>query len=543
MKYEDMSKEDLLKIIKEKEKALIKTKYGLNWDKKTNTDNEVAKLKNFFPVLQVNNEKSIYTDSHKPDNIIIQGDNYHTLNILSYTHKEKIDVIYIDPPYNTGRNDFMYNDSWVNEDDSYKHSKWLNFMEPRLKLAKTLLKSSGLILISINHIELAQLKMLCDNIFGENNFIDILVWDKKSSAKGVPPKNMIVNTHEYILAYQKSSSFSFIGEIRDLSTFSNPDNDPRGPWRNTNIKSTTKSKDLEFSIVNPETGIVYTDTWAYSKEELEKMIIDKSIIFPARAKGQVRKKEYFNEFKNKNIPIKSSLGLYDSQKNTEMLKQMLPDVLFLNPKPLDLMKYIIKVSADKNATILDFFAGSGTTAHAVLDLNKEDSGQRNFILVTNNEGNIMNNVCYPRIKTLIKGIRPDNSKYSDPINENLKYFEVKLISREDDEDDNLINISKESVGLICLKENTFNLIYENSSFKIFTDNGSKYTFIYHDYKNKEIKNFINKINENSKNKSVYIFSFNGVFDDEIENSIKDLKGDTSYTLLNIYKNIKESVEY
>jgi adenine-specific DNA-methyltransferase len=156
------------------------------------------------------------------------------------------------------------------------------------------------------------------------------------------------------LVYQINSSFSFIGEPRDLKGFDNPDNDPRGPWRNTNIKSTVKDKSLAFAITNPETKISYTDVWAFSKTELDRLIKEKYLIFPKNKNGQVRKKEFFNEFKNSNIPIKSSWGLFDNQKNTEMLKKILPNVTFLNPKPLELMQYLLKAVAKNNSIILDF---------------------------------------------------------------------------------------------------------------------------------------------------------------------------------------------
>src|SRR3989339_535367 len=219
----NQTKEKLLAEIGRLKKELKKKKkYGLVWQDKPEDVVEMCKEK--WPVLKEVKSKEIITDKTKPVNLLIEGDNYHALSVLNYTHKGKIDVIYIDPPYNTGNKDFIYNDSYVEKEDSYRHSKWISFMVKRLKLAKNLLKDTGVIFISIDDNEIAQLKLLMDNtdLFGEQNFVDCISWEKKSSAQGVPPKNMIVNVHEYILVYQINSSFSFIGEPRNLSGFSNP---------------------------------------------------------------------------------------------------------------------------------------------------------------------------------------------------------------------------------------------------------------------------------------------------------------------------------
>lgn len=280
--YSKLEKDDLLKVI---EKLESRKKYGLIWDEEKTKEQFEKESENALPVLKEIKGKEIKTDPSKPTNILIEGDNYHALSVLNYTHQGKIDVIYIDPPYNTGNKDFKYNDRFVERDDAYRHSKWLSFIGKRLRLAKSLLKNDGAIFISIDDNEFAQLKLLCDDIFGEDNFVDCISWDKKSSAKGVPPKNMVVNVHEYILVYQINSSFSFIGEPRDLKGFDNPDNDPRGPWRNTNIKSTVKDKSLAFAITNPETKISYTDVWAFSKTELDRLIKEKYLIFPKNKNG------------------------------------------------------------------------------------------------------------------------------------------------------------------------------------------------------------------------------------------------------------------
>ncbi|MCF7843638.1 site-specific DNA-methyltransferase [Candidatus Gracilibacteria bacterium] len=344
--------------------------------------------------LRPDRESSKNWDS--TENIFIEGDNLEVLKVLQDTYRNKVKMIYIDPPYNTGH-DFVYSDNFNDTVADYKertnqamvsnadtngryHTNWLNMMYPRLRLARNLLTDDGAIFISIDDNEVANLRKICDEIFGEENFIDNIVWDKKSSAKGVPPKNMMVNVHEYILAYQNGDGFKFVGEERteESGKFKNPDNDPRGPWRESNIKSTIKSSDQAFTIIDPDTGREYTNTWAFSKESLEQMIKEKRILWKDSLPKQ---KEFMNEMRNENMAIKSNWGVFDPQSTTVFLKELIPDAKFDNPKPIRLMDYLIKVATKKNSIILDFFAGSGTTAHSIMNLNVEDGGNRKFVLV------------------------------------------------------------------------------------------------------------------------------------------------------------------
>jgi len=507
-KYKNHSREELIDELE----TLKKKKYGLVWDKKNSQEMLDAFVnwenvpENFtpkqFPVLKEVKNKEIENDKNKPVNLLIEGDNYHSLAVLNFTHQNKVDVIYIDPPYNTGNKDFIYNDKFIDKDDPFRHSKWLSFMEKRLKLAYSLLKNSGAIFISIDDHEVAQLKLLCDEIFDEKNFVECISWEKKSSAKGVPPKNMIVNVHEYILVYQKSDKFSFVGEPRNEEGFSNPDKDPRGPWRNTNIKSTVKDKSQAFSITDPETGNIFTDTWAFSKSELERLIKEKYLIFPKNKNGQVRKKEFYKEFKNANIPIKSSWGLFDNQKNTEMLKKFLGDIVFLNPKPLDLIIYLLKSATNKNSIVLDFFAGSGTTAHALLVANKQDKGERKFILCTNNENGIMDDVCYPRIKKVIDG----HKEYPEITNikTNIKYFKTDFVG-SDSTDKNKRDLVNKSAEMICIKEDIFDLVADGGlDYRIY-QKGKKFLGII--FEIDAVADFKKEAEKHKGNFVVYCFSY------------------------------------
>lgn len=327
-------------------------------------------------------------------NMIIHGDNLYALKSLLPRFEGKVDLIYIDPPYNTGNEKWVYNDNvndprilkWLGQvvgsegEDLSRHDKWLCMMYPRLKLLHKLLSDKGAIMISIDNNEVTSLKIICDEIFGASNYVETIIWNKKSGAKGVPPKNMIVNVHEYILVYQKTNQFSFKGEYRDAEKegFKNPDNDPRGPWRMSNIKSTTKAAKDAFTITDPNTGRQYTNTWAFSKESLDRMIAENRILWKETLPKQ---KEFFNELTNENKAIKSSWGVFDPQSTTMYLKDIMPEEKFDNPKPIALIDYIIDVATNKNSIILDSFAGSGTTGHSVLNINEKDGGHRRFILI------------------------------------------------------------------------------------------------------------------------------------------------------------------
>jgi len=373
-------------------------RYHLNWPGKRE-----ALLTANAPIaktLRPCREDSVDFDTTK--NLFIEGDNLDALKLLQETYLGKVKMIYIDPPYNTGK-DFIYEDDFAENAEEFLkrsnqkdekgnrlvanteangrfHSNWLSMMYPRLKLARTLLRDDGCILISIDENELPNLWKTCGEIFGSENFVECLVYDKKAAPKGVPPVNMIVGVHEYILCFQKTDKFSFIGVPRSMDGFSNPDNDPRGPWRNTNCKSTVKDSSETFEITDPETGFTFKDTWAHKKTEMERMAAEGILIFPSDASGQVRKKEYFNEFKNANIPIKSSLGLYDAQANTQAIVKLMGDKVFQNPKNIKLMKDLVSFTTTMGDIIMDFFVGSGTTAQAVLEVNAELGGNRRFIV-------------------------------------------------------------------------------------------------------------------------------------------------------------------
>jgi adenine-specific DNA-methyltransferase len=268
--YQNWSKTDL---IKEIERLKKRKKYGLVWEPKTEDVVELCKDK--LPVVKEVKNKEIITDKDKPVNLLIEGDNYHSLSVLNYTHERKVDVIYIDPPYNTGNQDFIFNDKYVDPEDGYRHSKWLSFMEKRLRLAKSLLRDSGVIFISIDDNEVAQLKLICDDIFGIQNMVANFVWKRRSGAND--PKNLVSTDHEYILCYRKTDKAKLLGIEKDFNNYKNPDNDSRGPWTAGDLtcgKNKNERPNLYYSITDPKTNKSYkansNRVWRFEKERMIK---------------------------------------------------------------------------------------------------------------------------------------------------------------------------------------------------------------------------------------------------------------------------------
>jgi len=345
-------------------------------------------------------EESVNWDT--TENLYIEGDNLEVLKLLQESYLGAIKMIYIDPPYNTG-NDFVYRDDFKQSADDYEedlgvydedgnrmfknsdsngrfHSDWCSMMYSRLLLARNLLTEDGVIFISIDDNEVENCKKLCNEIFGEVNFEGALIWKTKTAAKGVPTKNMLVQNHDYILVFSNLKRFRFNGEKRNLHDFSNPDNDPRGLWKADNMKSTTSTN--SFSIVNPKTGESYMKPWAFSKETIQQMIAQDKIIWPDRPDGTPRQKKFLSEMTNETTPLRTLIGEFQSETATNKLKELFDDKkIFSFPKHIDLMKLLITQASASNSTILDFFSGSATTAHAVMQLNAEDGGHRKFIMV------------------------------------------------------------------------------------------------------------------------------------------------------------------
>lgn len=474
--YSKLSKEELIALV---EKLESRKKYGLVWDEERTKEKFEKESENALPVLKEVKSKEIKTDSTKPTNILIEGDNYHALSVLNYTHQGKIDVIYIDPPYNTGKKDFKYNDKWVDENDTYRHSKWLTFISKRLRLAKNLLNDEGVIFISIDDNEIAQLRLLCNEIFGEQNFINNFMWLHGKGKKTKQSRTL----QQYILCYAKNKYL--LGEWVDIKfasgSFSNPDNDPRGEWFSGSVSfsedRSNKNHENYFTIKSP-TGIEWTRQWQCNEDEMNEYLKDNKIYFgPAPEYSNVPRLKIFPTDSSEIIPN----NILDSVGSTRGAQKELDEIIgksdegkskFENPKPPKLVEFLFNiVNKGKSIKVIDFFAGSGTTGHAVLNLNKKDGGNRQFILCTNNENNICTDVCYPRIQKVIKGYTTPKGEKVDGLGGNLKYFKTAFVKNSISRDDLKIRITRECTEMLCLREGIFDEVKATDDYRIFAQNG------------------------------------------------------------------------
>lgn len=455
------------------------------------------------------------TDSelrNTPNHAIIEGDNLVSLTTLAYTHAGKIDVIYIDPPYNTGNKDFVYNDDYVDRDDAYRHSKWLSFMAKRLKIAKKLLSDRGVIFISIDDNEQANLKLLCDKVFGEKNMLSCVVQKSRDSISG----DLLFSTnHNYVLVYAKKFDVVFrnkshfrIPQEVDSSKFKNPDNDPRGPWKLSPVDGPGGARKG-----NPYYEFLGVEMfYRYSKEVMQKYYEDGLII---KRKNSLGKKYFLSQaLSKKGIPPTTwwdNVGT--TTIGTKLLKEIVPEKEFTNPKPIGLIIRILQLGTfDDNPVILDFFAGSGTTLHAVMQLNAEDGGKRQCILCTNNENGICENVTYERNKRVIQGYTKPNGEAVEGLHRNnLRYYRTEFISRSRSlrNMQKLVNLSTD---MLCIKENlyteqhTFGTVKTHPQiFRYFTDGDRQMLIIYREEYIEEIVGIIATVEVKSPIK-VYVFS-------------------------------------
>ena len=444
IKEEHKNDDEMLIALGEIESELNAKKYGLVWEE--HEEKVDVQMRTHIPVFTEVKEREISAAPEKPYNFLLEGDNLHSLYLLEKTHKGAIDLIYIDPPYNTGNKDFVYDDSFVDSTDGFKHSKWLSFMATRLNIAKNLLSREGAIFISIDSNEYAQLKMLCDDIFDESNYIGTLIWRKKTG--GGQTDDFFVTEHEYVLGYRKSSEFKWI-EYQDEANIEDfKYSDSKGRYTIVKLEKWGSSAHKEdrptmyFSIIDPDGNDFFPvapdgkdGRWRVGADRLNRLVANNQIHWNKDKKTNKwipYEKVYYDKSKGKLLKSRSILyDLAETGTATKLLTNIFQQKdIFNNPKPVELLRFLILHIQPK--IVLDFFAGSGTTAQAVLEDNLEDNDKIKFILCTNNESQICDNVTYPRIKTVITGKRADGSSYSDGIPANLKYYRTDFVSRDEE---------------------------------------------------------------------------------------------------------------
>jgi len=456
-------------------------RYVLNWAGKSDAF-RVLQSPTTATLVPCKEESIVFEDT---ENIFIEGENLEVLKVLQKSYFGKIKMIYIDPPYNTGNDKFIYPDKFSESRDEYLsrigdrdetgymtreglfrtnskdsghyHSNWLSMMYPRLFLARNLLKEDGVIFVSIDDNEVHNLRLMMNEVFGEENFIGQFIW-KRRTPSALDEKN-ISTDHEYVVTYSRENFIQLIGKAKDYKNYSNPDNDPKGDWMidNPTVGMTKEQRPNQFyDLIDPKTGNIFPPNpnrvWAWIPETMDKLIKEGRIIFPKDATKKPQFKRYKKDLKTSHNPLSTILidqvGI--NAEATKLLQKMFDGKIFDYSKPLSLLKTLIKYSISNNDIILDFFAGSATTAHAVLDLNLEDGGGRKFIMVQLPEKIDENSEAYKagyktiadigkeRIRRVIKEIKEDEKTKQDVDN----------------------NLGKEDLGLKVFK-------LQESNFKIW----------------------------------------------------------------------------
>lgn len=520
--YSKLEKEDLIKVI---EKLESRKKYGLIWDEEKIKEQFEKDAQNALPVLKEIKSKEIADKNGGPINILIEGDNYHALSVLNFTHQGKIDVIYIDPPYNTGSKTWKYNNDYVDKSDVWKHSKWLSFMKNRLVLARNLLTQDGSLICAVDENEHATLGLLLEEIFPSKEIVCVTIIHNPGGIQG----NNFSYCHEYAyFVFPRGGTYiSNVKRDGDEPT-------PLRDWGGEESKRNT-AKNCFYPILIKECKIVgFGDVCEDGFHPLSANIKRKDgiiEIYPIDSHGIERKwrfarqsiEEIFEELACELIRNEWTIRRYkknyrwktvwtDEKYNanvfgTQLLSQIIK-AKFPYPKSLYTVEDCIKaiIHNKDNATVLDYFAGSGTTAHAVLELNKEDEGNRTFILCTNDEGNICEEVCYPRVKNVIKGYKNlKNRELVVGLGGNLKYFKTKFIKDAFNKDDFKIRVTKECTEMLCLREGVFDEIKKNNDYRIFQQ-GNKILAIYYSLDRKNLDSLRKELDKINGNKIFYCFT-------------------------------------
>ncbi|MFA6195029.1 MAG: site-specific DNA-methyltransferase [Sulfurimonas sp.] len=604
--FENYTKEELIKIIQQQEKELESKKYGLVWDKEREPEQVVLACADNLPILKEVSSKHIRTDD-SDDNILIEGDSYHALSVLNYTHKNKIDVIYIDPPYNTGENDFKYNDKFVEIEDKYRHSKWLNFMEKRLNLAYELLQEDGILIVHIDEHELSNLQLLLIKIFGDKNSLGSIVWNKKNpkgDSKGISVMHETIvcfaknkekflelgNTlkrpkpHAEMMLKKANQLFRKLGKTiipDEIKEVIKPFNYPKEVLDDFKITYNLELLNKEFQnwlnrqdFSNGEKAYKFIDenakvyqsvsmAWPNKKKAPDDYFIplvhpDSKLLCPVPARGWRNPPVTMQKF------LKNDLILFGKDENTQpRRKYILEENMYENitsiyenassddeffkdiqiefpyPKPVEVAKYLISTMHPNPKLVCDFMAGSGTTGHAILDLNRLNSSNLKFILCTNNENNICEDITLPRLRSVITGYINQHGEEVVGINSNLKYFKTSLLPKCESSSQMKINLTNECSEMLCIKEGIYNLHKQDSDFKIYISNDkTKYLCVYFNTEDNSLKVFLAQLKKIKEKKIVYIFSESEEVDKTIFKGVKNFEVEAiPQKILNIYKQL------
>ena len=384
-------------------------RYGMDWPGKRDCMKLIQEPTR--ATLKPCREESVDFDNTK--NLFIEGDNLEVLKLLQKSYYGKVKMIYIDPPYNTGK-EFIYSDNYQEsletylayagllDDDGKKystntasegrfHTNWLNMMYPRIYLARNMLKDDGLVFISIDENEIGNLRRLCDEIFGEESHLGTFTWKRRQNADNRNQSNVSVD-HEYVVLYGKGTDSSLNGVSIDMSKYKNPDNDSRGPWASVDLSglgNESQRPNLHYNIVDPETGLSYPPNpnrgWSKSKKKVERMIAEGRILFPSKPTGRPREKKFLKELRSQTTGFSTAALSSDvvgyTTNGTREVRGILGGDYFDFPKPVDLLSLLIEQGTDEDDVVLDFFAGSGSFAHAVMTQSSKDKKTRRYIVV------------------------------------------------------------------------------------------------------------------------------------------------------------------
>ncbi len=513
-------------------RKLKKNNLGLVFENKD--EDVVLQSKTKVPVLNEVVKNRIDLDDAYPNNLMIEGDNYLALSVLNYTHKKSIDLIYIDPPYNTGAKNWKYNNDYVDKDDEYRHSKWLSFMRHRLNLAKNLLKDDGVLICAIDENEQAHLNVLLEQIFPahERHTITIV-----HNPRGIQGTNFSY-THEYAVFVIPKNLKTIGDRVIDDGEVS-----WRGLRDNGGESLRTDARNCFYPIIIKNGEVVgfgnVVPNEIHPKREEEKK--DGTYIYPIDNEGIERKWRYARQSvekikhllrvvdgrSGKEIQIGKDFGKYRTvwidkkydanEYGAKLLREIVPTSDFDYPKSLHTVYDCLfaVVGERPRATVLDFFAGSGTTGHAVLEMNKIDGGNRKFIVCTNNENNnggnggIAQSVCYPRIKAVIKGYKNKKSEKVAGLSSNLFYYQTDLVDIEQIHkvpDDAKIRITYEAGEMIAVREDALNEVEKNEWWQIFEGKGKQVAIYFKEDKAK-LSELIAKLEKKNLPTVLYIFSW------------------------------------